>query len=279
MFVEAGDESERTAAVLAMGDHPDQATALMGLQWAAVLAENEGDLDAATSYARRALDSVDERTTPWQQASLHTHLSLLAMQTGDHRTANAHAVVAWPMLMRLHADDDALQVRAGMAMAALLDGDATECERILDEVVGQRTGPSFGGRMIESAARAELALVRGDVASGLRLYVAAVQELLPAHLDYPVTGMSLAALAQWLFTTGKQPAHEDGVRLLALVDRFAYNRTFPVMAWGPLVRAAEEFRPGRLDAIQKEYDGRPGRELLVEVIATLDRVEMMLREA
>jgi len=337
MFVEAGDESERTAAVLAMGDHPDQATALMGLQWAAVLAENEGDLDAATSYARRALDSVDERTTPWQQASLHTHLSLLAMQTGDHRTANAHAVVAWPMLMRLHADDDALQVRAGMAMAALLDGDATECERILDEVVGQRTGPSFGGRMIESAARAELALVRGDVASGLRLYVAAVEEmrairfagveasgyepwtlvaeaaalmahlrhgstpadarrlddllasvlrktrnvleLLPAHLDYPVTGMSLAALAQWLFTTGKQPAHEDGVRLLALVDRFAYNRTFPVMAWGPLVRAAEEVRPGRLDAIQKEYDGRPGRELLVEVIATLDRVEMMLREA
>ncbi len=85
MFVEAAGESDRTAAVLRMADAEDSATAVMGLQWAAVLAENEGDIADATTYARRAMDRADDQTTTWQLASLHTQLSMLAMQVGDHR--------------------------------------------------------------------------------------------------------------------------------------------------------------------------------------------------
>ncbi|MCW2846338.1 MAG: Signal transduction response regulator / Disease resistance protein, partial [Marmoricola sp.] len=98
MFVDARQESDRTAAMLRMAESPDRATAVMALQWAAVLAENDGQIAAAASYARLAMELVDETTTPWQLASLHTHLAMLAMHVGDHRSADDHAERAWPLL-------------------------------------------------------------------------------------------------------------------------------------------------------------------------------------
>jgi hypothetical protein len=328
MFVEAADESERSGAVLQMADSESSATAVMGLQWAAVLAENEGDIADATRHARRAMDLADENTTPWQLATLHTHLATLAMQVGDHQSAIADAEAAWPLLNRLHAYDDARQVRAGMAMAALLEGDTDECEQILHEITRTRSGSTFGVQWIESAASAELALARGEVREGLRLYLGSVEEMGSltfagiepsgmepwtmvaeaaaltaharhgrtaddavvrdelgvatidkvrcllqeqiAHLDYPVAGMSFAALAQWLFVDEDSERQRAGIPLLAMADRFSYSRTFPVMAWAPLADAAERIDPGRLDALLREYDGRPGRELLSEALAALD---------
>ncbi len=239
--------------------------------------------------------------------------------------------MAWPLLQRLHAYDDARQVRAGMAMAALTNGNAEECEQILDEIALTRQGPSFGVHWIESATHAELALARGQVPEGLRLYRDAVEQMRAltfagvetsglepwtmvseaaalmaharhgttprdaqvgdelaamtfektrcvmqepaAHLDYPVAGMSFAALAQWLFASDDPVRQRAGVPLLAIADRFSYNRSFPVMAWAPLAEAAERIDPSRLDALLREYDGRPGHELLSESLAALDRAD------
>ena len=44
------------------------ATALMAWQWAGVLAENQGEVDAARTYVDKALGSIDDQTTPWQVA-------------------------------------------------------------------------------------------------------------------------------------------------------------------------------------------------------------------
>jgi hypothetical protein len=82
-------------------------------------------------------------------------------------------------------------------------------------------------------------------------------------LDFPVTGMMLAAVGAWLLQTGGD--EDAAVRLLALAHAFSYNRTFPVMAWAPLAQAADSVRPGLLAALLEEYDGRPGRELTGEV--------------
>ena len=46
-----------------------------------------------------------------------------------------------------------------------------------------------------------------------------------AHLDYPVAGMSFAALAQWLFVSEDPDRQRAGIPLLAMADRFSYNRT------------------------------------------------------
>jgi hypothetical protein len=334
MFVEATDESERTAAVLAMAESADHATALMGLQWAAVLAENDGDIAGAAAHAARAMTLVDERTSVWQRASLHTHLAMLAMHAGNHRAGTDHAALAWPLLLRLHAYDDAVQVRAGMAMAALMDADVDTCSRILDEIAQQRTSPSFGSQTIESATRAELALARGDVQTGLRLYLDSVEAirairfsgmettgfepwtvvaeaaalmaharyagtpaevavcdelaavtvekaravlvLQPAHLDFPVSGMSFAAIAAWLLRSGEPEKELEGIHLLALAERFSYNRTFPVMAWAPLTEAAEKAGPGRLATLLAEHDGRPRPDLIPDAIAVLTRVAALV---
>jgi hypothetical protein len=226
-----------------------------------------------------------------------------------------------------------VQVRAGMAMGALLLGDVAECERVLGEVRLMRQGPWFGGHTVQSATQAELALAKGDVEEGLAAYLEAMGEMaaisfpgmetsgmepwtilaeaaaLTAHvryaetadqraerdrlvvhllsrgrrlfalpdsfLDYPVTGMLLAAVGAWLLDRDVEP--EAGVRLLVLARCFSYNQTFPVMAWEPLADLAERARPGRLAALLEEYDGRPGRALTGEVADLLAQVQEAVR--
>jgi hypothetical protein len=239
LFVEAKGDEDRLDAVLKVADSPDPATAMMALQWAANLAENSGDIDAAWEFTQRALDALDDHTTPWPRAMLHTQMALLAMQIGDPATAATHAEIAWPLLVRLHADDDAVQVRAGMAMGRLLLGDIEECERILGEVRTMRQGPSFGGHTTESTTRAELALARGDVATGLKVYLDAIGEMAAIRF----TGMDTSGMEPWTIVaqaaaltahvryaeTPEQRAVRDrlavdlldtGSRLLALADSF-----------------------------------------------------------
>ncbi len=196
MFVEAESELDRIESLLRLAAAAEPATALTALQWAGVLAENEGEIDAARGYAQRALAlalAADQDTTPWQRAMLHTQLALLAMQVGDPTTAAEHAAIGWPLLVRLHAADDAVQVRAGMAMGALLMGDVGECERILEEVREMQQGPSFGGQTIEASTRAELALAKGDVGGGLEAYVEAVAQM--SAIRFP--GMETSGMEPW----------------------------------------------------------------------------------
>jgi hypothetical protein len=140
---------------------------------------------------------------------------------------------------------------------------------LVAEAAALMTYARHGSTPDDSRARDELAALA-------REKTRALLEVQPMHLDYPVSGMSLAALAQWLIGSDRVALQEEGIQLLALADRFSYNRSFPVMAWAPLAEYAEEVDPGRLDALLTKYDGRPGRELLGEAIAALDRVTTLL---
>ena len=83
-------------------------------------------------------------------------------------------------------------------------------------------------------------------------------------VDYPVTGMAAHPLAQWLLRHEADRDPEPAVRLLALAERFGYNRWFPAMAWEPVATMAEGAAPGLLDAVLEEYGDRKGRELRPE---------------
>jgi hypothetical protein len=86
-----------------------------------------------------------------------------------------------------------------------------------------------------------------------------------ASIDYPITGMSLAALGTWLLSRDHpRPSAEPAVRLVALAQAFGYNRWFPVMDWEPLVTLADAAAPGLLTTVLEEYEGRQGRELRPE---------------
>ncbi len=193
VFVEAESKGDRVEAVLAVADSDEPTVAIMALQWAAILTENEGDIDAAMDHTRRALAITDQHTTPWQLGMLHTQMALLSMQVGEPGTARKHAELAWPLLERLHAHDDAVQLRAGTAMGALILGDVGECERILDEIGGMQHGKTFGGQSVESGTRAELALAKGDVDGGLAAYLAAVDQM--KRIRFP--GMETSGMEPW----------------------------------------------------------------------------------
>ncbi len=73
-----------------------------------------------------------------------------------------------------------------------------------------------------------------------------------AALDYPASGLVLFALGLWSLLRRAAPA-EDALRLLALADRFAYNRMIPTMRWERITPAAEEAAPGLLARLAAEY--------------------------
>jgi len=161
--------ADRAAAALSMVDDPDPAASLMAWQWAAVLAENQGEIDDARAYVEKALAAADDTTTPWQVATLHTQLAVLDFSAGRHDEAARHAQVAVPLLERLHADDDATSMRISIALTAFHDGDLDEAERIL-HAVGRPEPKDITGGMLASEVRAEILVARGEVDAALRAW-------------------------------------------------------------------------------------------------------------
>jgi hypothetical protein len=111
------------------------------------------------------------------------------------------------------------------------------------------------------------------------------------QFDYPAVGHLLFALGAWALlrrpvpvepVSGKPVSGEPGpdeigpaevaLRLLALADRFAYNRTMPTMMWENIVPAAEERAPGQLARLQALYRDRQPADLLTEACRLAERL-------
>ena len=116
-----------------------------------------------------------------------------------------------------------------------------------------------------------------DVAHGEALFrvcrAGALRVMTPEnpHLDYPASGLVLFALGAWSLLRRAAPA-EDALRLLALADRFAYNRMIPTMRWERITPAAEEAAPGLLARLQAEYQDCPQPGLLTQARLAVERL-------
>ena len=194
MFIEAERVEDRVPVLLRLAETSAAETALTALQWASVLAENEGDLAEADSYVDRALDQVSDTTTPWQVATLHTQKAYMALQRGDHTVAAEHAALAVPVLTRLRAIDDALQAQVGVALAAILDKDLARAAEILEEIEAMPRSAVFGSGAMALGARAELALALGDRDAALAAFEAAVAEM--RSMRFP--GAELTGIEPWV---------------------------------------------------------------------------------
>jgi hypothetical protein len=230
VFAPGVEPADRAAAALSLVDDPDPAASLMAWQWAAVLAENQGEIDDARTYVEKALGAVDDTTTPWQVATLHTQLAMLDFNSGMHHDAARHAQVAVPLLERLHADDDATSMRVSIALAALHDGDLDEAERILD-AVGEPEAKDVTGGMVAREVRAEILLSRGETDIALRLWrdnVEAMRSLrfpgMESAGDEPwsvvALGTALTAHVRFAESPAQQQATQDlAHQTVAMVER------------------------------------------------------------
>lgn len=217
-----------------LGQSSDRLLAVNALQWSSHALENIGDPQAALESAERALGLVDESDGPWMAAILHTQVAQLAMQQGRSADAVEHARSAIPVLERLGARDDSVQLRALLAMSAIAAGDvagaAEQIER-LDRL--DVTESVFGGRLVVDMACAELELARGEVDAGLTRYREAVDRV--RALQFP--GMPLTGLEPWVLLT-------ESTALTAYTYAGRYDEYVAELATGCLARLRGVLEPG-----------------------------------
>jgi predicted ATPase/DNA-binding SARP family transcriptional activator len=312
------DASAFPAQLERLASDRDRHTAAAASQWLSHERENNGDPVGAIEAARRTLALARDEDGPWARALPHTVLAQLTLHLGDPGAAVEHARAALPVMLRLGASDDEIQLRALIVLCAIADGRLADAADELDRADRvDLSMTTFGAPVFLRICRAELALAHGDIGAGLRLHrecATQMRELefpgmagtgaepwtlfgsamaLSAHshhaagddeghgralfrdcragagkvfsaangrLDYPAVGMLLFALGAWSLLREEATPSEDALRLLALADRFAYNRMVPTMRWERITPLAEEAAPGRLAELQAEYgDGRaPG---------------------
>ena len=173
---------------------PDRHVALPALQWLGHVRENDGEPAAAVEAVEAALALVGNDEGPWISAILHTNLADLTMNLGDTAAAEDHARAALPVMERLGAMDDVVQLRALLALCAIAEerlADAAAELETLDTIDDR--GTLFGGIAFRKIGAGELALARGEIRSGLRVY----RECAVALADVRLPGIEPTGLEPW----------------------------------------------------------------------------------
>jgi hypothetical protein len=178
-----------------LADSRDRPTALAASQWLSVLYENAGHPVGAITAATRALALSTADDGPWAAAMPHTMLAQLGMQVGDRATAVGHAMAALPVMRRLGASDDEIQLRSLLVLCAIADGRLADAKDELNRIeeVGE-VSTTFGGGAVRLVGRAELALAAGDHVEGLRIHREAAARMRAMRLP----GVTLTGLEPWV---------------------------------------------------------------------------------
>ena len=240
----------------------DRETAVAASHWLSNLRENEGDPAGAIEAAERALALARGDDGPWSRAMAHATLAGLTMQMGDRSAAVEHVREALPVLQRLGASDDEIQLRSVLVSCAIAEGQLAEAAAELDRInTAAGSGTVFGGMVSMLVGRAELLLARGDYSTGLAAYresAAAMRELefpgIPRTGQEPwaLFGASIALTAHAYYAAEADEVYgqelfracrENALGLLRAVDTdLDYPVTgillFALGAWALLRRAA-----------------------------------------
>jgi predicted ATPase/DNA-binding SARP family transcriptional activator len=182
---------ERLAALAA---DPDRHTAAAASQWLGHERENAGDPAGAIEAAQRVLALVRDEDGPWSRAMPQALLAELTMQVGDRAAAVDHALAALPVMQRIGASDDELQLRTLLVFCAIGEGrlaDAADELGRVDRVVESAMG--FGAVAFHWVCRAELALASGDVGAGLEMY----RENAARMREIRLPGITLTGMEPW----------------------------------------------------------------------------------
>jgi predicted ATPase/DNA-binding SARP family transcriptional activator len=171
-------------ALRAMADGAEPLTAAVAGLVLSYLAERDGEIEDALAAARRFLDGFGTPATPWLWLMGHERAGELTLRLELAAEARDHFAAAVRLLDVIGARRDVVGVYWGMMYAcyqldelddadywlrrATADDAGTPAEA--EDYTAYRTSAS----MFELAARAEIALARGDVDTGLAFWRRAV---------------------------------------------------------------------------------------------------------
>jgi hypothetical protein len=121
-------------------------------------------------------------------------MAQLAASLGDRGRAAEHATRALPVMQRLRAKDDAVQLRSLLVLCAIADGRLADAEAELAGIDRLDDGEALGGMAARRIGSAELALARGDRVAGLAAYRDCAERM--RELRFP--GMPATGLEPWV---------------------------------------------------------------------------------
>jgi hypothetical protein len=129
---------------------------------------------------------------------------------------------------------------------------------------------ALGAHAYHAATDADLAYAHGVFAASRERILRTLDPANP-QLDYPVAGLALFALGLWGLLRDAAPV-ADAVELLAVAERFAYNRMIPTMAWDRIAPRAEARAPGRIAELRGELGDRRPAALLDRAHGLVERL-------
>ncbi|MEZ3183162.1 AfsR/SARP family transcriptional regulator [Streptomyces pimonensis] len=137
--------------------------------------EYEQDIDRALASASRMITALASVANPSMQVMCHARLSDMCLQTEQGEAAYRHLKAALEALPRLDDEHDAIGIRRGLVLACLQRDDPDEAEYWLRQAEGDSTPRNDA--VPDLAARAEIALARGQTEVGLGLWRSAVAQM------------------------------------------------------------------------------------------------------
>jgi predicted ATPase len=208
------------AALRALGESDQPLVAGMASYVASYAWEEAGDLGGALAAARKSLTAFERGGSAWLQAGAHARIGELCLQTDEADAADEalhHLGAALSVLEALGAWSSANRVREALVAANLQRGAYDEAERELKLTTPHGADEPWDMSMFDTAMRAEIALGRGDVDTGLDLWRTAAAALRDTR--HPGPGGDLSHLEHWALqvqaTAVVSHAHHDRLGLVA----------------------------------------------------------------
>jgi predicted ATPase/DNA-binding SARP family transcriptional activator len=204
-------------ASLGQSDQP--LVAGMANYMASYVREEAGDLDGALAAARRSLASFERRGGAWLRTAAHARIGELCLQVdeaGSSDEALRHLGAALSMVEAFGAWSTANRLREAIVAANMQRGAYDEAERELKLTTPHGADEVWGMSMFGTAIRAEIALGRGDIDTGLHLWRTAAAAL--RDTQRPGPGGDLSGLDPWALQ----------VQAIAVVAHARHARLGPV---------------------------------------------------
>ncbi len=181
------------AALQALGESDQPLVAGLANYVTSYAWEEAGDLDGALVAARRSLGAFERRGSAWLRTAAHARIGELCLhvdEAGSGDEALRHLSAALSVAEAFGAWSTANRVREAIVGANLQRGAYDEAERELKLTTPHGADEPWDMSMFDTAMRAEIALGRGDVDTGLHLWRTAAATLRVTQRPGPGGGLS-----------------------------------------------------------------------------------------
>jgi predicted ATPase/DNA-binding SARP family transcriptional activator len=176
------------ATLRVLGESDQPLVAGMASYVASYAWEEAGDTGGALAAARRSLAAFERRGSAWLRAAAHARIGELCLQgdeAGSGDEALRHLSAALSVAEAFGAWYTANRLREGIVGANVQRGAYDEAERELKLTTPRAADEPWDLSMFDTTMRAEIALGRGDVETGLQLWRTAAATLRDTHRPAP----------------------------------------------------------------------------------------------